>query len=373
MYDRGPMARPAPPDWSRRLLSVGVTGTNGKTSTTGMVAAALARAAVPVARVTTVGLFLDDEQMNLPFSYASYLALMRMCVERGGKYAAAEMTSEALALGFAKAWPCQVAVFTNLTRDHLDSHGSAEHYLASKAQLFMHLPPDGAAVLNGCDPASELLAEVVPEGARIMRYGVLSRGAPVGALDLVALSVQPTWQGTAIRVRASGIDLPSSFAIRCIGEIYAENALGAVMAAVAAGVPGPVAVEAVSRFHPPSGRFEVVAEHPHVVVDYAHTPDAMARSLATARHLCKGRLTVVFGAGGDRDRAKRPSMGTRGGTPILGIRDPSRTGSRRSCLAHMPHPRFGVARRCRGCRSSCDKREAPHIGIWRKARPRRAV
>jgi UDP-N-acetylmuramoyl-L-alanyl-D-glutamate--2,6-diaminopimelate ligase len=297
------------PEWSRELVSVGITGTNGKTSTTTMIAALLARKQAPVARVTTVGLFLGDERAPLPENYSGYLSLMRACLDRGGKYAAAEMTSEALALGFAKAWPCRVAVFTNLTRDHLDSHGSAEHYLASKAQLFMLLPPDGTAVLNGCDAASEMLAEVTPQGARTIRYGVRSRGEPVGALDLVATRAEPTWSGTAIDVEAPELDVPSSVNIRAIGEIYAENALAAIAAAAAVGVPGRLMGEALAEFSPPKGRFEVVATRPYVVIDYAHTPDAMARTLATARRLCTGRLAVVFGAGGNRDRMKRPSMG----------------------------------------------------------------
>ena len=92
---------------------------------------------------------------------------MRRCVDEGGRFAAVELTSEALVRGFGKAWPVEVGVFTNLTLDHLDAHGSPEHYLASKAQLFMHLPSGGAAVLNGCDPASALLSEVLPSGVEV--------------------------------------------------------------------------------------------------------------------------------------------------------------------------------------------------------------
>jgi UDP-N-acetylmuramoyl-L-alanyl-D-glutamate--2,6-diaminopimelate ligase len=305
---RGHLA-PRAPEWSRELLSVGVTGTNGKTTTTAMVAAVLERKKAPVARVTTVGFFLGDEKRDLPANYSGYLSLMRECLDRGGRYAAAEMTSEALALGFANAWPCQIGVFTNLTRDHLDSHGSAEHYLASKAQLFMQLPPDGAAVLNGCDPASEMLSAVVPGAVRTLRYGVPSRGEPRGPLDLVATRVEPTWDGTFIDVRAPNLDAPTSLRIRAIGDAFAENALAAVAVAIALGVPGSLAADALSAFSPPSGRFEVVSRRPYVVVDYAHTPDAMARTLVTARRLSEGRLTVVFGCGGNRDQAKRPAMG----------------------------------------------------------------
>ena len=272
-----------------------------------MAAAALGRLASPVAVVTTVGMYLDGGRLDLPANYRGYVSLMRSCLDRGGRYAAAEMTSEALALGFAKAWPCRVGVFTNLTRDHLDSHQSAEHYLASKAQLFVHLPAGGTAVLNACDPSSELLAEVVPAGVRILRYGIPSRGTPAGQLDVAASAVTVSWEGTTVEI--SGEALPRRLAIRAIGHVFAENALAALAAAVASGVDAPAAAAAIGDIAPPSGRFEVVATRPYVVVDFAHTPDALARTLATARNLCTGTLTVVFGAGGGRDRAKRPLMG----------------------------------------------------------------
>jgi UDP-N-acetylmuramoyl-L-alanyl-D-glutamate--2,6-diaminopimelate ligase len=229
----------------------------------------------------------------------------------GGKYAAIELTSEALARGFAAAWPCRIGVFTNLTHDHLDAHKSPEHYLASKAQLFMHLPAGGTAVLNACDPASELVAEVVPEAVEIVTYGVAARGEAWREVDLRAASIEVTWEGTRIALEASAElgDVPSEMTLRAHGAVYAENALAALLAAIRAGVPGGAAAAAISAAAAPPGRFEVVARAPYVVVDYAHSPDAMARTLAAARALCKGRLTVVFGAGGVRDRDKRAPMG----------------------------------------------------------------
>src|SRR5436190_15622647 len=104
---------PEPPEWAQQLWCVGVTGTNGKTSTTGMVAALLGLLARPVARTTTLGYFLDDEPLDVLAHYAGFLATMQRCVAAGGRYAALELTSEALAMGFAKAWPCQVGAFTN--------------------------------------------------------------------------------------------------------------------------------------------------------------------------------------------------------------------------------------------------------------------
>jgi UDP-N-acetylmuramoyl-L-alanyl-D-glutamate--2,6-diaminopimelate ligase len=288
-----------------------VTGTNGKTSTTAFVAAALAAAAAPVARTTTLGSFLDDERLDVDFSYGGFLKTMRACLDRGGRYAAIELTSQALLAGFARVWPCEIGVFTNLTHDHLDAHDGPEHYLASKAQLFMSLPKTGAAVLNGCDRAAPLLKEVIPPGVRVLHYGVASRGPNLVDLDLAAESIEIGWDGTRIQLQPSSTlrGLPASLRIRAIGEIFAENALAALGASICAGVDAMQAATALSRAHPPPGRFAVLGDRPHVVVDYAHTPDALERTIRTARTLCEGKVTVVFGAGGQRDAAKRPRMG----------------------------------------------------------------
>ncbi len=304
---------PAAPAWSSELFTVGVTGTNGKTTTTAWVAAALRALAVsrgegPVARATTVGFFLDDEEVAVEKTYAGFLAAMHACFERGGRHAAIELTSEALAAGFARAWPCRVGVFTNLTHDHLDAHGSAEHYLASKAQLFVALPPGGVAVLNAADPAFALLSEVIPAGVSVLSYAVPSRGVVHQLADVVATGVDVSWSGT--RVACSGLEQGlHELSVRAIGEVYAENALAALLGATGAGVPQALAVSALAAAPAPPGRFEVVHERPYVVVDYAHSPDALARTVHTARKLADRALFVIFGAGGQRDPTKRAPMG----------------------------------------------------------------
>ena len=316
---------PPPPAWAASLPTIGVTGTNGKTTTTTFVAAALrAWAGSPVVRATTVGVWIDDDRLDLPPTYDGFLAAMRACLDRGGRAAAIELTSEALALGFASAWPVRVGVFTNLSHDHLDSHVTPEHYLASKAQLFVHLPAGGAAILNGRDPASSLLAEVLPPGVRALAFGAADRGDPALPIDLDVTDVEPTWTGTRFSLHAASAspavaastaasawlgDVPASMKVRAIGEVYAENAAAALLAAVAFGVPAKVASAAIEACPAPPGRFEVVAEKPYFVADYAHSPDALERAVRAARRLCKGTLTVVLGAGGDRDRAKRAPMG----------------------------------------------------------------
>ena len=301
---------PDPPPFARDLCSVGVTGTNGKTTITTLVAALLGVLARPVAKLTTLGCFLDDERLTVPPHYEGFIATLERCLARGGRYAAIEFTSEALSLGAARGWPCRVGVFSNFSRDHLDAHASEEHYLASKAQLFVTLAAGGTAVLNGCDEGAALIAEVVPASVSRLTYGLASRGAPWTALDLAASAVTVDWSGTRIELSPSSrIPAGTVLAVRAVGEIFAENALAALAAGLAVGVPLDAALETLAGVATPPGRFERVGSEPDVVVDYAHTPDALARTLTTARALTRGRVTVVFGAGGERDRDKRPLLG----------------------------------------------------------------
>ena len=286
-----------PPPWAAELFSIGVTGTNGKTSTTTWLAYALA--ATP-------------QRLAFENSYAGVLRALSHAKERGARFAAMEMTSEALAKGYAKAWPCRVAVFTNLTHDHLDAHGSFEHYLASKAQLFVALPPDGAAVLNASCESYPLLRMVLPAGVRVLSYAVKERGPLQDPIEVPYLQVDRLeigWGGTCVHYTCKDPAFPGVLQIPGHGAIFAENGIAALLGATAAGVDPGAATQRLERAPISTGRFERVAERPDVVIDYAHTPDALERTLATARALTKGRVLLVFGAGGDRDKTKRPLLG----------------------------------------------------------------
>ncbi|MBK6464234.1 MAG: hypothetical protein IPF92_25020 [Myxococcales bacterium] len=299
-------------------LTIGVTGTNGKTTTTTLLAAALRTLGRSTLAVTTVGSFLDGQALPDADRRASWEQRLAELGARGGA-AALELTSDALANGLAERLRCRIAVFTNLSRDHLHSHGTVERYLAAKAELFLHLPTDtdardlpGTAVLNGCDPACALLEEVLPPGTRVLRYGLRARGAPYAPLHLTG-EVELGWRGTTVALESR--DLPTGLAecralrTRAVGEVHAENALAAFLAALAAGVSATDAARAIAEEAPPPGRFERIAHAPAVVVDYAHSPDALRRTLSSARALCTGRLWVVVGAGGQRDVGKRSAMG----------------------------------------------------------------
>jgi UDP-N-acetylmuramoyl-L-alanyl-D-glutamate--2,6-diaminopimelate ligase len=175
----------------------------------------------------------------------------------------------------------------------------------------MSLPVGGTAVLNGCDDNAQLLQEVLPAGVDVIRYGVATRGRPWGQLDLAAEAVLPSLDGTSAALLPSARfpTLPPRLELRTIGDVFVENALAALGCALALGVDPLRAVAMLAHVPPPPGRFQIVKRRPCVVVDYAHTPDALARTLAAARQLCSGNLTLLFGAGGDRDKAKRPLLG----------------------------------------------------------------
>ena len=292
----------------RALRTAAVTGTNGKTTTTSMIAAIVAASGEPDARVTTLGAWVAGARIEAETATDEFLATVERAVASGVRTVALEVTSKALAAGFGPRWPAQVAVFTNLTRDHLDMHGSAEAYLAAKAQLFMHLPPGGVAVMNADDPATALIREVMPPHAQVRTFSVRDPGA-----TLAASAVAATARGTEVVLAPSPLAraLDGALRLRVVGAVHAQNALAAALAADALGYPAEAIARGLAGFVTVAGRFEIVAERPLVVVDYAHTPDGLRGTLTTARELvgAGGRVVCVFGCGGGRDRGKRPEMG----------------------------------------------------------------
>jgi UDP-N-acetylmuramoyl-L-alanyl-D-glutamate--2,6-diaminopimelate ligase len=247
---------------------------------------------------------------------ASFVRTVRRAREVGARAIALEVTSRALAAGFAALWPAQVAVFTNLTHDHLDRHGTLERYLAAKAQLFVKLPPGGVAVVNAVDPASALLAEVIPSTARCEGFMAQAGGAGVDGvpITLSAARLSCDERGTRIDLAPSRLatELGGELQLRVLGAFQADNALAAAVAAAAAGYGADAIRRGLADFDGVPGRFEACSREPLVLVDFAHSPDALARALESALTLALGRggrLGCVFGCGGDRDADKRPHMG----------------------------------------------------------------
>ncbi len=299
------------------ITTLAVTGTNGKTSTTSMIANIVAAAGEPAARVTTLGMWVGDEQLADDSSMASFLRTVRRARELGVRTLALEVTSRALEAGFATRWPAHIAVFTNLTHDHLDRHQTPERYLAAKAQLFVRLRPGGVAVLNAADPASGLLLHVLPSGARAVGFSAQQASAPAtGDLPcaLSAAHVSCDEYGTTIDLAPSALSgqLDGALALQALGAFQADNALAAALATAQAGYAPAAIRRGLATFAGVPGRCELVSRAPLVLIDFAHTPDALVRLLESTRALAArraGRLGCVFGCGGERDREKRPRMG----------------------------------------------------------------
>ena len=293
---------------ARAMTLVGITGTNGKTTTSYLVEALLRARGLTAGVLGTIryvgGTTAMDANQTTPdaLQLAGLLARMR---DDGVGGVAMEVSSHALAQARVDALPFDVAVFTNLTQDHLDFHGTFDEYRRAKRRLFELLAqsskPRRSAVVNADDAAASAMVENLP--LDVVRFG-LGPHADVRALEHTSAldgirMVVATPQGT--------------FPLRSplIGEHNVMNLLGAVGVGLALGLPGDAIQTALAGVGAVPGRFEQVdAGQPFlVVVDYAHTPDALERVLTTARKLTRGRLGVVFGCGGDRDRGKRPIMG----------------------------------------------------------------
>ncbi len=295
---------------SKQLILVGVTGTNGKTTTTYLIEAILKEAGWKVGLLGTIsyrfaGTVVPAERTTPESS--DLQAFLARILREGARAAILEVSSHSLALHRVLACDFDVAVFTNLTQDHLDFHGTLEAYREAKAKLFEGLPDratkgvEKAAFLNADDPTSALLAERTR--ARVFTYG-LEQGA-----DLTARDLELSLDG----IKATVSTPWGTFQVHSplVGRYNLSNVLGALGVGLHLGIPPEVASRGIALLKSVPGRFEKVemGQPFGVVVDYAHTPDALERVLHTARGFCTGRLISVFGCGGDRDRGKRPKMG----------------------------------------------------------------
>jgi UDP-N-acetylmuramoyl-L-alanyl-D-glutamate--2,6-diaminopimelate ligase len=294
---------------SDTLGVAGITGTNGKTTTAhlvgGAVDGALGREACGV--LGTVGNTFGDfrEAAEHTTAEADDIArTLRVMRDRGATHVAMEVSSHGLALGRVEALHFRVAALTNLTQDHLDFHGSMRAYADAKARLFTDLRPE-SAVLNVDDPFGR-------EMARATRAAVVRVSAREGTreADVFPRRLALSARGIDMIVSTPTGDVP--LASRLVGAHNADNLLLALGVAYALGLDAARAARALSEMAGPPGRLERCdGEDDDIIalVDYAHTPDALGRVLAALRAVATGRVLCVFGAGGDRDRAKRRPMG----------------------------------------------------------------
>jgi len=292
---------------SEALHVIGVTGTNGKTSTVQLVAQLLSALGHKTATLGTLGAGLHGAlkagERTTPDAIAVQAALAEFRAA-GATHVAMEVSSHALVQGRVEAVRFEVAAFTNLTRDHLDYHGTMQAYGAAKARLFA-LPGLATAVLNLDDGFGRELAGRMAPGLHVL--GTSAAGATT---DIVAREVATGGEGLAFQlVTPWGEAVVRS---RLVGRFNVANLLAVVGCVGALGEPFARIAAALSTLAPVAGRMNALGGRhgqPLVVIDYAHTPDALEQALAAVREHCAQRLVCVFGCGGERDRGKRPQMG----------------------------------------------------------------
>jgi UDP-N-acetylmuramoyl-L-alanyl-D-glutamate--2,6-diaminopimelate ligase len=295
---------------SAKMKMIGITGTNGKTTTSYLVAAVLSASGLKTGLIGTIHNRIGDRILPVKNTTPESLDLQRLLSEmvaEGVNACIMEVSSHALALHRVDGCDIDVAVFTNLTQDHLDFHEDMKEYMETKLKLFSSPAGCGTkrgnkyAVINADDDKA---ADIVKSSSRnVYTYGV-NRPADVWAEDIVvkaggvSLTVQGKWGRCPLNLKITGLF-----------NVY--NALAAFTTTAAMGVPVEVIKNSLEAVKGVSGRFELVdsGQDFTVIVDYAHTPDGLENVLKTARQITGARLITVFGCGGDRDRKKRPLMG----------------------------------------------------------------
>ena len=294
----------------RKLKLAGVTGTNGKTTTTFLIKHICEKAGLRCGLIGTVRYEIGERVLPATRTTPESLDLQELfaqIVNAGCKAAAMEVSSHALAQERTRGLEWDTAVFTNLTQDHLDFHGTMEHYFEAKAKLFTQLADQQrkrkpVAVINIDDRYGEQLLTRIDKKLSVVTYGMSARA------DFRASNYRPEFGGTSYQLDANG----KSYLVRVplIGRFNVANSLAALAAAHALGVGLREAVLSLGQSPQVPGRLEAVPAKRQfqVFVDYAHTPDALLNVLKTLRELAPRRLIVVFGCGGDRDRQKRPLM-----------------------------------------------------------------
>lgn len=310
---------------AKRLRVIGVTGTNGKTSTVQLLAQALTLLGHRCATLGTLGGGLWPQVEAGARTTPDAIGIQRFfasMVELRAEFVAMEVSSHALEQGRVQAVPFEIAVFTNLSRDHLDYHGTMEAYLAAKARLF-HWPSLQSVVINAGDPAGQTLLQDIGGASYVIEYAVdtlPAANSEYPSCRLLAQQLRCAAHGLSFELHEQLVDpgMPMEPA-QALGEVR-SGLVGRFNVANLLAVLGVLhaldfelerCVDLVARLQPVPGRMNVVSspQQPLVVVDYAHTPDALQQALLALRAHTQGQLGLVFGCGGERDAGKRPLMG----------------------------------------------------------------
>jgi UDP-N-acetylmuramoyl-L-alanyl-D-glutamate--2,6-diaminopimelate ligase len=303
----GPIASRFFGDPSESMTVIGVTGTNGKTSTVHLLAQALHRAGHAVATIGTLGAGLAGDVAAGVRTTPDAIAVQGLLAtfrDEGATHVAMEVSSHALDQGRVNAVAFDLAVFTNLTRDHLDYHGTMQAYGHAKERLFAW-PGLDAAIINVDDPFGRALAMRARDNLAVIRYGVERDDA-----DLVASKIATGTSGLGFHLKTPWGE--GDVATRLLGRFNVSNVLAVAACLGRLGLSFDAIRDALAHLEPVSGRMNRLGGDsalPLVVVDYAHTPDALEQALTSLRAHAHGALICVFGCGGERDAGKRPEMG----------------------------------------------------------------
>ena len=294
---------------SKGINLIGITGTNGKTTVTHLIQKIFEENNEKCALIGTLGYKLSsngeyrDAKHTTPQA-PELQATLRMIkdVEKIDNVVM-EVSSHALEQNRVGGCRFNGAVFTNLTQDHLDYHITMDNYFKAKALLFEHLTEGDFAVINADDEYGDRFISVVPEGVRVLTYGVRQQS------DVMARNINFSLNGAEFTLVANAKEHKVNLHMNGMFSVY--NVLAAVTAALAIGIDIETALKALQNVKGVAGRFEVVVKKPLVIVDYAHTPDGLENVLKSAREITPedGKLICLFGCGGDRDATKRPKMG----------------------------------------------------------------
>ncbi|MEH7745113.1 UDP-N-acetylmuramoyl-L-alanyl-D-glutamate--2,6-diaminopimelate ligase [Neobacillus drentensis] len=294
---------------TKNLHLIGITGTNGKTTTSHLIEKIFADANQKTGLIGTMYTKIADKTIETKNTTPESLTLQktfRQMVEAGVDIAVMEVSSHALDLGRVHGCDYDVAVFTNLTQDHLDYHKTMEEYKRAKSLLFAQLgntfdhQKPKFAVLNADDPASDMYRRST--AAHVITYGIDNKA------DLQAKNIQMTSSGTQFELVVQSEKYPIK--MQLIGKFSVYNVLASIAASVVSGIDIKAVIQSIESVKGVSGRFELVnaGQEFTVIVDYAHTPDSLENVLKTVQHFAKKKVFVIVGCGGDRDRTKRPLM-----------------------------------------------------------------
>ena len=295
---------------ARKMRVVGITGTNGKTTTSYITRAILRKAGYKVGLIGTLQIMIEDEVLSIHNTTPDVVELqhtLAMMRDKGMDYVVMEVSSHALDQNRVAGIEFDTAVFTNLTQDHLDYHKTLENYMLAKAKLFDHVSEKGCkqgktAVVNIDDAAGATM--LAHAECQHLTYAI-EKEADRRAMDIL---VHANGAEFVLHHESFG-EMKLSLHITGIFNVY--NVMSAVGAALSEHIDASVIKEALEAFTAVPGRFELVkaGQDFSIIVDYAHTPDGVENVLKTARKIAKRRIIAVFGCGGDRDRTKRPIMG----------------------------------------------------------------